>query len=253
MEVEQLTNVVGKGMWAKVGQDMYFVGSRSFILENKISMPTATKENTFENGNSFVFFANTFQVLGFFEIGDELQADVSQHILDLQNAGIVLHILSGDSQAAVEKVAHKLGILNWIGDTLPNDKALYISELQRSGRRVGMVGDGINDTVAFTQADVSFAMAHGADIAMEVADVTILGNDLSRLLKSIHLSKNTVKTINQNLFWAFIYNILSLPVAAGVLWPSFGFLMQPMWASAAMALSSLSVVGNSLFLKVKKI
>ncbi|MDE5736230.1 MAG: HAD-IC family P-type ATPase, partial [Bacteroidales bacterium] len=161
-------------------------------------------------------------------------------------------ILSGDHQASVARVADRLGITHYKRGLLPDDKAKYIQELQRAGHKVAMVGDGVNDSQALAVADVSVAMGEGTDVAMQVAMVTLLQNRLALLPRVIDWSGKTMRSVKQNLFWAFIYNVIAIPVAAGVLYPFTGFLLNPMLASAAMAFSSVSVVGNSLRLKFKK-
>jgi Cu2+-exporting ATPase len=167
--------------------------------------------------------------------------------------GIEVYMLTGDSEATAKNVAAKTGINFYKSSVMPQDKAAFVKELQAKGKVVAMVGDGINDSNALAQSDVSFAMAKGSDIAMDVAKVTIMSSDLMMLLKAIQLSKATVSKIRQNLFWAFIYNVIGIPLAAGILFPVNGFLLNPMVAGGAMALSSVSVVTNSLLLKFKKI
>jgi Cu2+-exporting ATPase len=146
-------------------------------------------------------------------------------------------------------VAKEVGIEHFSAEMLPQDKASYVQQLQSTGKKVAMAGDGINDSEALGYADLSIAMGKGTDIAMEVAEVTLVHSDLSQIPKTLLLTKKTVSIIRQNLFWAFIYNIIGIPIAAGILYPTFGFLLNPMLAAAAMALSSVSVVGNSLRLR----
>lgn len=150
-------------------------------------------------------------------------------------------------------MANTVGIIHYKAEVLPADKANFIKELQARGKIVAMVGDGINDSHALAQADVSIAMGKGSDIAMDVAKMTIISSDLALIPKAIKLSKRTVSVIKQNLFWAFVYNVIGIPIAAGVLYPVNGFLLNPMIAGAAMALSSVSVVSNSLLLKMRRI
>jgi Cu2+-exporting ATPase len=157
--------------------------------------------------------------------------------------------LSGDHQRSVDALADKVNVTDAFGGLMPSDKSEWIRKLQKQGRNVAMVGDGINDTEALALADLSIAMAHGSDIAMDVAKVTVINSDLRAVSEIILLSKKVVRIIKQNLFWAFIYNIIGIPIAAGVLFPINGFLLNPMIAGAAMALSSVSVVLNSLRLK----
>lgn len=162
-------------------------------------------------------------------------------------------MLTGDSQKTASHIASQLGMKHFKAGLMPDDKAQFISELQNEGKTVAMVGDGINDSQALAQANVSIAMGRGTDIAMDVAMITLMTSDLLLLPKTVTLSRKTVRLIRQNLFWAFIYNIIGIPIAAGVLFPLYGILLNPMWASAAMALSSVSVVANSLRLKGSKI
>jgi Cu2+-exporting ATPase len=256
IELEKTENFPGKGLKTSFENEYYFVGNLLWIKENHIHInEKQEKEITkiIENGNSMVLFANSKALLSIIEIGDDLKPGIEKDILEIQNSGIEIHLLSGDNIKAVEKLAQSLNIKNFKGDLLPEQKAQYIDNLKTQGKLVGMVGDGINDTLAFTSADVSIAMSDGSDVAKEIADITVLGHDLSRVKKAISLSKNTSAVINQNLFWAFFYNVLAIPVAAGALVYSLGFMMQPMVASAAMAMSSITVVSNSLRLKFKKI
>jgi Cu2+-exporting ATPase len=162
-------------------------------------------------------------------------------------------MLTGDNAATAEAITAQVGIKDFKAQVLPAHKADFVKELQQQGKIVAMVGDGINDSNALAQADVSIAMGQGSDIAMDVAKMTIISSDLLKIPKAIRLSRYTVATIRQNLFWAFIYNIIGIPIAAGILFPINGFLLNPMIAGAAMALSSVSVVGNSLRLKRAKI
>ena len=170
----------------------------------------------------------------------------------LKAQGIQLHLLSGDSEGTVKKLAKQVAIEKYRSSCMPQDKASYIEDLQQQGKIVAMVGDGINDSAALAQANVSVAMGHGSDIAMDVAQITLVSSDLLKIYDAIVLSKNTIRTIKENLFWAFIYNIIGIPIAAGILYPVNGFLISPMIAGAAMAFSSVSVVTNSLRLKYKK-
>ena len=166
--------------------------------------------------------------------------------------GIDLYMLTGDNEATASAIAKQTGIKHYKAEVLPQHKADFIKELQRQGKVVAMVGDGINDSTALATADVSIAMGKGSDIAMDVAKMTIISSDLTKILQAIRLSRQTVATIKQNLFWAFIYNLIGIPIAAGILFPINGFLLNPMIAGAAMALSSVSVVSNSLRLKWAK-
>ena len=171
----------------------------------------------------------------------------------LKGLGIEVYMLTGDNEQTAAAIAKQTGIEQYRAGVMPDFKADFVKELQAKGKVVAMVGDGINDSQALAQADVSIAMGKGSDIAIDVAKMTIISSDLSLIPKAIRLSTLTVSTIKQNLFWAFIYNVIGIPIAAGVLFPINGFLLNPMIAGAAMALSSVSVVGNSLRLKARKI
>ncbi|MET0243763.1 MAG: HAD-IC family P-type ATPase, partial [Flavitalea sp.] len=170
---------------------------------------------------------------------------------ELQQSGLEVHMLTGDNFTTASAVAGQSGIDFVMADVMPADKAKYIEELQSTGKKVAMVGDGINDSAALAKADVSIAMSSGSDIAMDVANMTIIGSDPAKIPLALKISRQTVRTIRQNLFWAFIYNLIGIPVAAGILYPLNGFLLNPMIAGAAMGLSSVSVVTNSLLLKMR--
>lgn len=173
-------------------------------------------------------------------------------INELQDSGIEVYMLTGDNEATAKSIAEQTGIKHFKAEMLPQQKADFVKELQSQSKLVAMVGDGINDSTALATADVSIAMGKGSDIAMDVAKMTIISSDLKKIKQAITLSSQTVQTIKQNLFWAFFYNLLGIPIAAGILYPINGFMLNPMIAGAAMALSSVSVVSNSLRLKWKK-
>lgn len=204
-----------------------------------------------QSGLSLVCFWREDQLLAIFGLRDNVKNDARKIIQALENKGVHLEILSGDHKAAVATVAYEVGIENYHAGLLPNDKAALVSEARRSAI-VGFAGDGINDAPALAVADLSIAMSTGTDIAMESAEVTLMSGDLSKIETLIEVSRNTVKTMHQNLFWAFIYNLIAIPIAAGILIPINGFTLNPMIAGAAMAFSSLSVVLNSLRLKASK-
>ncbi len=186
-------------------------------------------------------------------IADKIKLSSANAVKQLHDLGIEVYMLTGDNERTAKAVSDKVGIKNYKAETLPGDKAEFIKELQQQGKVVAMVGDGINDSHALAQADVSIAMGKGTDIAMDVAKMTLISSDLQHIPKAINLSRKTVNVIKQNLFWAFIYNIIGIPIAAGLLYPVNGFLLNPMIAGAAMALSSVSVVSNSLRLRWMKI
>jgi Cu2+-exporting ATPase len=184
-------------------------------------------------------------------IGDKTKESSFKAIQEFKSAGIDLYMLTGDNAATAKAIALQVGIERYQAEVLPAAKAAFVRKLKGEGKVVAMVGDGINDSHALAEADVSIAMGKGSDIAMDVARMTIISSDLTSILKAIRLSRYTVQTIRQNLFWAFIYNLIGIPIAAGILFPFTGFLLDPMIAGAAMALSSVSVVSNSLRLRGK--
>jgi Cu2+-exporting ATPase len=196
-----------------------------------------------------IWFANNEMVLAAFALADPIKPTSKEAISKLKHMGIAVYMLTGDNAATAQAIALEAGITGFEAEVLPHQKAEFVKRLQAQGKTVAMVGDGINDSTALAQADVSIAMGHGSDIAMDVAAMTIISSDLNKIPQAIRLSKQTVKTIRQNLFWAFIYNVIGIPLAAGVLYPFTGFLLNPMIAGAAMALSSVSVVSNSLRLR----
>ncbi|MDD4474094.1 MAG: copper-translocating P-type ATPase, partial [Bacteroidales bacterium] len=200
-------------------------------------------------GKGVLFFGNQTQILAVAALKDPIKDTTPEALNTLHKMNIEVHMLTGDSKKTSEKVASELGIRHVISGVLPQEKEEYIMQLQSEGKFVAMVGDGINDSQALARADVSMAMGKGTDIAMDVAMVTLTTSDLMLLPKAVQLSKKTVRIIKQNLFWAFIYNVIAIPIAAGILFPVNGLLLNPMWASAAMAFSSVSVVLNSLRLR----
>ncbi len=198
-----------------------------------------------------IWLCNESQVLAVLGIEDELKKNVKEVVESLKKMNIEVFLLTGDQYAPAKAVADQVGITQFRAECLPADKSNFIKALQQQGQVVAMVGDGINDAEALAQADVSIAMGMGSDVALDVAKITLVNSDLAKIPQALRLSKLTVNGIRQNLFWAFVYNLIGIPVAAGLLYPTFGILIDPMFASAAMALSSLSVVGNSLRLKTR--
>ncbi len=247
-------SVTGKGVQALHDQKKYLAGNENFLVESGVEIPPQLAQKAQElssKGQTLVWFADEKQALAVAGVSDQLKDSSVNAIQQLKHMGIELHILTGDHAQAAKAIAEQVGIKQYKAGVLPQQKAAYVQDLQRQGKVVAMVGDGINDSAALASADVSIAMGKGSDIAMDVAKMTIISSDLLKIPQAIQLSKHTVSTIKQNLFWAFIYNIIAIPVAAGVLYPINGFLLDPMWAGAAMALSSVSVVLNSLRLNYK--
>ena len=247
----QFENVAGKGVKALFEGSEYVIGSVSWIEERGLSLANFPINSWQESAKTVVVFANNTEVLAAWAITDPVKPTSAQAVADLQREGVEVYMLTGDNAFTAQKVAQEVGISHFKGHVLPADKAAFVEQLQQAGKIVAMVGDGINDSHALAQADVSIAMGKGSDIAMDVAKMTLISSDLQKIPQAIRLSKWTVAAIRQNLFWAFIYNLIGIPLAAGVLYPINGFLLDPMIAGAAMALSSVSVVANSLRLKWK--
>jgi P-type Cu2+ transporter len=250
--VSDFQSITGAGAKAKVDGAWYFIGNATLMRDNNISVSPGVISKATEwlnQANTVIYFANDREVLGIVAIADKVKPSSKEAVRQLQAAGIKVYMLTGDNAVTARAVAKQAGILHFKAEVLPAQKAEFVRVLQRGGKVVAMVGDGINDSSALAQADVSIAMGRGSDIAMNVAKMTIISSDLAKIPKAIRLSKHTVATIRQNLFWAFIYNVIGIPIAAGLLYPLTGFLLNPMIAGAAMALSSVSVVTNSLRLK----
>jgi Cu2+-exporting ATPase len=248
-------SITGKGAKAEYNSETYFVGNKKLLAENNIAIAEQLQNQADEWGKqskTVIWFANSKEALSVIAISDKIKETSVQAIAAMQEMGIELYMLTGDNEATAKAIAEQTGILHYKAEVLPQHKADFVKELQQQGKVVAMVGDGINDSTALATADVSIAMGKGSDIAMDVAKMTIISSDLTKIPQAIRLSKQTVATIKQNLFWAFIYNLIGIPLAAGILYPINGFLLNPMIAGAAMALSSVSVVSNSLRLKWKK-
>lgn len=254
--LQSFESITGKGVKGIVDGNLFLVGNKALMDENKaaISQQLAAQASQWqEDAKTVIYFARNKTVLAIVAIADKIKESSRQAIEALQRAGIEVYMLTGDNAHTAAAVARKVGITSYKAEVMPSYKADFAKELQQAGKIVAMVGDGINDSQALAQADVSIAMGKGSDIAMDVAKMTLITSDLNSIPKALKLSQKTVRAIKQNLFWAFIYNIIGIPVAAGILYPVNGFLLDPMIAGAAMALSSVSVVSNSLRLKVAKL
>ena len=256
VSIDNFESITGRGVKGESNGKAYYAGNRKLLEENRIAVSRSLSDEAARltaDAQTVIWFADSENALAIAGITDQIKPTSIQAVSELQAAGIEVCMLTGDNEATAREIARKAGILHYKAGVLPQDKAAFISDLQKNGRKVAMVGDGINDSAALAQADLSIAMGGGSDIAMDVAKMTIISSDLTKIPEALKLSRLTVRTIRQNLFWAFIYNIIGVPVAASVLYPVNGFLLNPMIAGAAMAFSSVSVVTNSLRLKRKKI
>lgn len=255
-EIEDFDSITGKGVKGRAQGKIYYAGNRKLLEEKGIAISQSLADEAARltaEAQTVIWFSDEENALAIAGITDRIKETSIVAVKELRSAGIDVYMLTGDNEATAKEISRKAGIPHYKAGVLPQDKAAFISQLQKEGKKVAMVGDGINDSAALAQADLSIAMGGGSDIAMDVAKMTIISSDLTKIPEALKLSKLTVRTIRQNLFWAFIYNLIGIPIAAGVLYPINGFLLNPMIAGAAMAFSSVSVVSNSLRLKRKKI
>ena len=250
-EFESLTGQGVKGICQGV---VYYAGNHRLMQGKHIAPALQEAASAWEaEAQTVVWFANETEALAAIAIADRIKSSSVDAIRALQAEGIEVHLLTGDNEKTAQAIARLAGLTHYRSGVLPQEKAAYVHQLQRAGKVVAMVGDGINDSAALAQADLSIAMGSGSDIAMDVAKMTLISSDLRKIPEALRLSRLTVRTIRQNLFWAFIYNVVGVPIAAGVLYPINGFLLNPMIGGAAMAFSSVSVVTNSLRLRRKKL
>ncbi len=252
-DVSNFEGIKGKGIKGVVNGIEYLVGNTKLVNDLGIKFDESVLDEFTTQGKTPVIIGTKEKVLGFVMVADEIKPESKQAISDLHNLGIKAVMLTGDEEKTAKYIASIVGIDEVVANVLPQDKLSKIKELQSGGRIVAMAGDGVNDAPALAQADVGIAMGSGTDVAIESAGITLLGGDISKLVKAIKLSKITMRGIKQNLFWAFIYNIVGIPLASGVFYPFFGWLLSPVFAGFAMAMSSVSVVGNSLRIKSKKL
>ncbi len=253
--VSAFDSLTGLGAKASCGDKTYYVGNRSLMEASGISVTTSQQETAERLGNmakTVVWFADEQHVLAILALADKVKEHSKEAISLLRKSHIDVYMLTGDQESVAKQIALDAGLENYRWGVMPSDKVDFVKQQQQKGLVVAMVGDGINDSAALAQADLGIAMGAGSDIAIEAAPVTIISSDLMKISAAIRLSRQTVTTVRQNLFWAFIYNIIAIPIAAGILYPAFGFLLSPMIGSAAMAMSSVSVVSNSLRLRYKK-
>jgi len=243
--------VPGHGIAATVGGRTILVGNPQMLRDRQISLAgaEAAGRGLAREGKTPVYVAVDGKLAGIVAVADTLKAHSRDIVQALRRMGLDVVMLTGDNRVTAQAIATQLGLEHFLAEVLPQSKADEVKKLQSAGRRVAMVGDGINDAPALAQADLGMAIGAGTDVAIESADVVLIGEDLRGILTAIALSKQTMRTIKQNLFWAFAYNVVLIPLAAGILYPPFGILLNPMLAALAMALSSVSVVTNSLRLR----
>lgn len=255
LPMEEFESLTGLGVRGKINGTYYYAGNRRLLETHHLTVsPSLTEEaaRLSQEAKTVIWLADSQQALGLIAIADRIKPTSKEAVRQLQEMGISTYMLTGDNPETAQRIAAQCGITHFQAEVLPQQKAQFIKDLQKEGKIVAMVGDGINDSAALAQADLSIAMGKGSDIAMDVAKMTLISSDLNKITDAIRLSQATVRTIRENLFWAFIYNLIGIPVAAGILYPINGFLLNPMIAGAAMAMSSVSVVSNSLRLKRKK-
>lgn len=255
LPMEEFESLTGLGVRGKINGTYYYAGNRRLLEMHYLTVSPALTEEAArlsQETKTVIWLADSQQALGLVAIADRIKPTSREAVRQLQEMGISTYMLTGDNPETAQRIAAQCGITHFQAEVLPQQKAQFIKDLQKEGKIVAMVGDGINDSAALAQADLSIAMGKGSDIAMDVAKMTLISSDLNKITDAIRLSQATVRTIRENLFWAFIYNLIGIPVAAGILYPINGFLLNPMIAGAAMAMSSVSVVSNSLRLKRKK-
>lgn len=253
--VKAFESIKGKGLKGQINDVEYFAGNTKLIADLKLPFDTESTsiQQATAQGKTPIILATKEEVIAVILVADAIKPEAIQAVKDLHALGIKTVMLTGDMKNTAEAIAKEVGIDDVVAEVMPDDKLSKIKELQRNGHMVAMAGDGVNDAPALAQADIGIAMGTGTDVAIETAGITLLNGDISKLVKAIHLSKITMTGIKQNLFWAFIYNIVGIPLAGGLFFPFFGWLLNPVFAGLAMAFSSVSVVGNSLRLKAKKI
>ncbi|MBO7165562.1 MAG: copper-translocating P-type ATPase, partial [Muribaculaceae bacterium] len=255
IEITDIDHTAGLGVFATIDSSRHWIGSQAMAEMMHCTVDSTARayiDASLADGKGVVLYGCDDRLMAVFALSDMLKDDAKHAVDYLRKENIEVALLTGDNRLTAEAVAEECGINEVEAQMLPAAKRDYIISRRNEGKRVAMIGDGVNDSVALAEADVSIAMGTGSDIAMNAAQVTIIDGRLSRLPFAIRLSRQTIRTIRQNLFWAFLYNVIGIPVAAGLLYPSLGVMLNPMIASAAMAFSSVCVVSNSLRLKYKK-
>ncbi len=255
IEPEEFNSITGKGIKAKVSDNKILKGNMALMLENSIFLNGLEKKSKklAREGKTPIFIAINKKIAGIIAVTDQVKEDAANNIKELQRLGLEVVMLTGDSQETAKAISKKLGIQKFMAEVLPDEKTKKIRGLQEEGKIVAMVGDGINDAPALVQADIGIAIGTGTDIAIESSSITIVNGYIKDVVNTFKLSKKTIRVIKQNLFWAFFYNSVLIPIAAGALYPFFGILINPIYAAAAMAFSSISVISNSLRLRRTKL
>jgi len=253
VSVDFFEAIKGQGLKGNIGGIVYYAGNAKLVQELNLPFDRKILEKETIEGKTPVILATKEKVMGMVMVADAIKSEAIEAVARLHKMGIKVVMLTGDDKNTAKYIAAQVGIDEVVAEVMPEDKLNKIKELQAQGKIVAMAGDGVNDAPALAQADVGIAMATGTDVAIESAGITLLHGDISKLVKAINLSKITMLGIKQNLFWAFFYNVVGIPLAGGAFYPIFGWLLSPVFAGAAMAFSSVSVVSNSLRLKVKKI
>lgn len=253
LSVDNFEAIKGKGLKGVISNKEYFAGNAKLALDLNLSLDNKSIEKETIEGNTPIILTTKEKILGIILVADAIKPEAKEAVANLHKLGIKVVMLTGDNKNTAKHISEQVGIDEVFAEVLPDEKQNKIKELQAQGRIVAMAGDGVNDAPALAQADVGIAMATGTDVAIESAGITLLHGDISKLVKAVHLSKLTMRGIKQNLFWAFFYNIVGIPLAGGLFYPIFGWLLNPIFAGLAMAFSSVSVVGNSLRLKAKKL
>ncbi len=246
--------IPGHGVTAKIGTKQYFLGNRKLMKDKKISIARyESRISELENqGKTVMMLSDSKNIIGIIAVADTIRETSAQAVKELQNIGLEVYMITGDNERTAKAIAAKAGIRNIFSEVLPENKANYVKQLQAKGK-VAMIGDGINDAPALATADIGIAMGSGTDVAMETGNIVLMRNDLMDVPKAIKLSRLTMSKIKQNMFWALFYNVLGIPIAAGVLYPFTGWLLSPIIAAAAMAMSSVSVVTNTIMMRYKKV
>ena len=250
------TALPGRGFTAKLNDKLYAAGNLLLMAEQGAAIDEALQKQHEElaaDGKTPLYFACGAELLGVIAVADTVKSTSKAAVTQMKNMGLRVIMLTGDNAVTAEAIRRQVGLDEVIAQVLPQDKERHVRLLQEQGHVVAMVGDGINDAPALARADVGIAIGAGTDVAVEAADMVLIKNDLLDVTRAVQLSRSVMKNIKENLFWAFIYNTIGIPLAAGVFYPAFGWLLSPMIAAAAMSCSSVSVVSNALRLKFSKL